>query len=120
MVATPDLLFGFAELFMPDLVVHEGLHFLANGFSAEVFEQWRRAGHGLRETQRVMNHVHVSTLLQQRLVSDELALTAARAVAAIWRRTLTPEGLIVEVLGADFWDAAVTFFDGATADAVPG
>lgn len=32
-VATPDLCFGFAALFRPDLVVHQCLRFLGSGFS---------------------------------------------------------------------------------------
>ena len=110
-VASPDLVFGFAELFCPDLIVHEGLHFLGSGFSADVYEQWLRAGRNPREIQRVMNHVHVSTLLQHQVVSDDVAAEVARVVAAIWSRTLGPDGLVAEVVGSNLDDAAVTFFE---------
>jgi len=111
-VATPDLLFGFAELFCPDLIVHQGWHFLGSGFSADVYEQWLRAGKSPREIQRVMNHVHVSTLLQQQVISDDVAVEVARIIAEIWSRTLGPEGLVAEVVGSNFDDAAATFFEG--------
>lgn len=109
-VATPDLLFGFAALFWPDLIIHDGLHFLASGFSTEVYDQWQRAGKTPCEIQRVMNHVHVSTLLQQQAISDETAVEAARTIAMVWSRTIGPEGLITEAVGGDLDDAAVTFF----------
>lgn len=110
-VSTPDLLFGFAELFFPDLVVHEGRRFLASGFSIDTYEQWLNAGRTPEEIQRVMNHLHISTLLQQQNVSDEVAVEAARIVAQVWFRTLGPEGVAVESGGAGLEDAAVTFFD---------
>jgi hypothetical protein len=110
-VATPDLLFGFAALFWPDLVVHDGLRFLASGFSSEVYDQWRAAGRNPLETQRVMNHVHVATLLQQQGVSADVAVEVAHSIAAIWSRTLGPEGLLAEAIGSSLDDAAVTFFE---------
>ncbi len=109
-VATPDLLFGFASLFSPDLVVHEGLRFLASGFSVKTYEQWVTQGTAPKEIQRVMNHLHISTLLQQG-ASDAVATETARTIAAIWSRTLGPEGLIAESLGSGIEDAAVTFFE---------
>lgn len=110
-VGTPDLLFAFAALFWPELVTHDGMRFLASGFSAEVYNQWRDSGTSRREIQRVMNHVHVSTLLQEQVVSDKVAVEVARAIAAIWSRTIGPEGLVAESIGSGFDDAAVTFFE---------
>lgn len=109
--ATPDLLFAFADLFWPDLVVHEGLRFLASGFTVDTYEQWRRSGRSPEEIQRVMNHVHVSTLLQQKDVSDETAVEAARIIAGIWGRTLGPEDIVAEAMGTELADAAVTFHE---------
>lgn len=111
-VATPDLLFGFASLFWPDLIVYQGLRFLASGFSPALYEQWRGKGLDSREIQRVMNHVHVSTLFQNQQISDETAVEAARILATIWSRTLGPEGLATEAVGSSLDDAAATFFDG--------
>jgi hypothetical protein len=108
-VATLDGLFAFAELFCPDLTQYAGLHFLASGFSSSTYEAWVRKGMAPREIQRVMNHVHVSALLQQQEVSDEAAVEVARAISEIWSRTLRTEGLVAEASGSTFDDAAVTF-----------
>ena len=60
-IATPDAFFGFAALFWPDTLVHEGHVFLASRFEVASFDAWRDRGLELREIQRVMNHVHVSS-----------------------------------------------------------
>lgn len=109
-IATLDSLFGFAELFCPALVIHEGFHFLSSGFSVDTYNAWVRQGRTPEEIQRVMNHVHMSTLLQNQEVGDEAALEAARVIAEIWARTLGPEGLVAEAIGDGFEDAAVTFY----------
>lgn len=111
LVGTPDLLFAYAALFWPDLIVHDGLRFLASGFTTHAYEQWRGAGRTPEETQRVMNHIHVSTLFQQQVVSDEAAVEAARFIAQVWCRTLGPDGLTAEAEGMGLSDAAVTFFE---------
>jgi hypothetical protein len=108
-VATPDAFFGFAALFWPDTLVHEGHVFLASGFEVASFDAWRDRGLALREIQRVMNHVHVSTVLQNQDISDAVAREVARVLAAVWTRTLGAEGLEVECFGESFHDAAVTF-----------
>lgn len=112
-IATLDSLFGFVALFLPDLVVHEGLRFLASGFSKETYEAWVREGKSPQEIQRVLNHVHISMLLQQEEVTDEAAVEAARVIAEIWSRTLGAEGLIAEAVGSSCADAAITFYEGA-------
>jgi hypothetical protein len=40
-VGTPALLFGFAMLFWPEIVQHDGLRFRALGFSVESYERWK-------------------------------------------------------------------------------
>jgi len=87
-VATPDLFFGFAALFRPDLTVHRGVRFLASGFSEALYEQWRSKGLDSREIQRVLNHVHISTLFQNQSIADETAVEAARILASIWSVTV--------------------------------
>jgi hypothetical protein len=110
-IATLDMVFAFAELFQPELVVHEGRRFLASGFTQATYDGWVQKGTSPKEIQRVMNHIHISTLIQNQEVSDEAACEAAQAIALIWSRTLGPEGLQVEAIGDDFMDAAVTFFE---------
>ena len=89
--------------------MHEGHVFLASRFEVASFDAWRNRGLELREIQRVMNHVHVSTVLQNQDVSDAVAREVARVLAAVWTRTLGAEGLEVECFGESFHDAAVTF-----------
>lgn len=108
--ATPDMFFGFAALFYPELITHEGRRFLASGFTVAAYDAWAQQGRTANEIQRVLNHLHVSTLIQNQELSDEVAVEIARVVAHIWARTLGPEGLVVEALGSTFVDAAVTFF----------
>lgn len=110
-IATVDKVLAFAELFSPEILVHKGRHFLASGFSQEIYEEWVKAGKGTEDIQRVMNHIHISTLLQDQEVTDEAALKVARVISEIWSKTLSSYGLQVEAIGAGFHDAAVTFFE---------
>lgn len=112
-IATLDSVLAFGALFFPEVTVHEGLRFLASGFSKATYDAWANAGKRPHEIQRVMNHVHVSTLLQEQSVSDEAAIEVARVIAAIWSRTLGHDGLNVEAFGSTFEDAAVTFSESA-------
>jgi hypothetical protein len=63
-VGNQELAIAFAALFWPDLVEHDGGVFLAAGFSAEVYAQWRvRLGDDPAAIERMMNHRHVGDLL---------------------------------------------------------
>ena len=108
-IGTLDTLVAYAELFFPELVIHDNSRFLASGFSTELYATWAAKGLSSREIQRVMNHVHISTLMQHQYVSDEAAVECARILADLWNRTLGSEGLVAEALGTDLADAAVTF-----------
>ena len=110
-VGTPDLLFAFADLFCPTLVVHDGRHFLAPGFSVATYDAWVKQGRTGSDIQRVMNHVHISLLFQEQEIPDSVAVAAARCVADIWSRVLGGQGIKVVVVGETFADAAVTFFE---------
>lgn len=107
-VCTPDLLLGFAELFSPELVLHDGAYFIASRFDERTYEAWKNRGTKLREIQRVMNHIHMSTLLQREEVSLNVAREAAEAVASIWTLVFRDSGLSGEVVGEEFEDLAVT------------
>jgi hypothetical protein len=109
-VAVPDTVFAFAELFFPELVEHEARKYLASRFSSAVYDEWMKAGRSPEEAQRLMNHLHVSWLIQNQPIDDETAIEIAGAIGRVWTRTLAPEGLTVEVEGTTFWDASVTFF----------
>lgn len=109
-VGTPDLLVAFAELFLPQLIEHDGSKFLAAGFQASTYDAWKKSGLSASDVQRVMNHLHVSTLIQNQDVSDTMAVEIARSIAIIWNRTLLPEKVQAEAVGTTFDDAAVTFY----------
>jgi hypothetical protein len=109
-VATPELFFGFAELFCPALVERNGGVFLAAGFSDEILGAWLAKGISVIEAQRVMNHVHISTLIQNQSISDELAVEIAEHLAQIWNLTLAPYAAVGERVGVGFADAAATFY----------
>lgn len=110
-VGTPDMFFAFAELYSPSLVVHEGYRFLASGFSVETYESWVETGASGSEIQRVMNHVHISTIFQNQEVSDLVAVEAARVLGEMWERTLGPQRLQICATGTSLADVAVTFWE---------
>lgn len=58
-----------------------------------------------------MNHVHVSSLLQQQEVSDALANEVVRVLSTIWALTLRDSVVIVQPIETAFEDAAVTLYD---------
>jgi hypothetical protein len=109
-VGTPDLLFAFAALFQPDVLVHDGFRFLASGFTAATYDSWKQRGLSGPAIQKVMNHVHISTLFQNQEVNDEVAVEASSLLRDLWRRTLD-EDLAVESGGTCLHSAFVTFFD---------
>jgi len=113
---TPDALCSFFELTDPDLVVHEGEYFLAHQFKIEVYESWKERLKSIEEIQRVMNHVHVSSLLQGQEISDAVAKFVAEQLANAWRRAFADRGLTVEAYGTNLHDAQVTFFRGIGSD----
>lgn len=110
LIGTPDILFAYAELFAPELIEHEGGVFVASRFSEEAFELWKKKGVEIGEIQRVMNHVHVSTLMQGQAVSDELAVEAANQIARMWNLTLISRKIFAESVGTNFIDASVTLY----------
>ena len=109
-VATPDLFFGFSELLVPELVEHEGEWFRAEKFDRKTHEDWKRALADPLAIQKVMNHIHLSTLFQDQVVADAVALAAARQLATIWSRVLADKGLVAEAYGDNLTDLEVTFF----------
>jgi hypothetical protein len=108
-VTTPDLLCMMLELADPELVLHDGDYFLAHHFDAAVHRQWCEQLRDSREVQRVMNHIHLSSLLQNTTVADHVAVHLANRLAALWSLVLRDKGLVAEAEGTGLTDAAVTF-----------
>lgn len=109
-VATPDLLFGFLELLCPSLILHDGNYFLANHFNAATYDEWMSQLNDPVAVQKVMNHMHISTLFQQQDVPDVVAREAAQHIAACWSKALADKELIAEAFGDTLENAEVTFF----------
>ena len=107
-IATPDMLFAFGELFRPTLLLHDNNYFIASRFSEEAFKLWKEKLQDASEIQKVINHVHISTLLQQQTISDELAAESATLIATIWSSVFQDKGLVGLAFGETFGDAAVT------------
>ncbi len=107
-VGTPDLLFAFSELFCPELVFHEGDYFLEDRFNADVYRSWKNKLTDSVEIQRVMNHVHISTIFQEQDVSNEVAVQAARVIADIWSIVFVDKRLTGYSFGETLEDAGVT------------
>lgn len=107
-VATPDLLFAFAELLAPDLVEYRGSYFIAERFDESIYDEWRSKLSDPRDIERVVNHVHISTLFQDQDVPDEVAVAAARLIADAWTRQFRALRLVGEAYGDSFGTAEVT------------
>jgi len=114
--ATPDSLCAFLELVDPLLIKHDGHFFLAHQFDLAAYEAWHVKLDKISEIQKVMNHIHISSLVQDQEVGDGVALHIAQRLAGCWSRTFQHLGLKAECYGSCLDDAQVTFFtatDGA-------
>jgi hypothetical protein len=107
-VGTPDHFFAFAELFCPTLIQHEGHYFQASGFTPALYQEWMDSLHDPIAVQKMMNHIHISSLFQEGELSNAVASEAAARLATLWNLTLAGKGLVAEAFGGD--DAQVTFY----------
>jgi hypothetical protein len=105
----PSLLFAYSSLLDPDLENVDGRFFLSNRFDRELLDNWEAKGVKGAEAQRVINHIHMSYLMQDECSDVEILDAAAVAVSNTWRKTL-PAGVTVEIIGAQTEDVSVTFF----------
>ena len=111
-ICTPDSFFAYAELFAPTLVNHAGEYFIASKFSVDSYDEWFTRLKDTRAVQRVMNHIHISTLFQQQFVPDQLAAAAASTLATIWSRQFASLDLVGKAAGTDLANAEVTLYRG--------
>lgn len=109
-VCTPDLLFGFAELLKPELVIHDGLLFIKSQFSASSYEAWMVELSDAVAVQRMLNHIDIQRLLQGQEVSAEIAVAVARTIAEHWNRVFEKEPLVAEAHGTGLLDSYVTLY----------
>jgi hypothetical protein len=106
--ATPDSLFALLEIVEPELVVHAGEHFIAHGFTPDLYDEWMERLSDRRAVQRVMNHLHISSILQNGRVTDRVARAAASAIARAWSTAFASLDLLGEAHGETYGDAEVT------------
>lgn len=109
-VASPDLLALVLGLAEPEVVLHDGEYFLAHGFRADIYWQWLERLSDKREVQKVMNHIHLTSLLQEGRVPDDVASFIGQSLARIWSKTLRDKHLVAKMYGSGFDDVQVTFF----------
>lgn len=109
--ATPDLLLAFAALFFCELTEVDGHYFIAEKFDAEAYVDWRRRQPDMREIQRAMNNLYMSTLLQNAEVTDAQAKICAQVIAAAWNEVHGAKHVVAEVHGTVLDDLAVTLVD---------
>jgi hypothetical protein len=109
-ISRPDLLFAFAELFCPTLVLYNDHYFIESRFSEEVFIQWKNSGKSDSEIQKIMNHIHISTIFQNQDISSEVAVASAHTIAKIWKLVFGKKGLKTQTAGNDLHSAEVTLY----------
>ncbi len=110
--ATPELLFAFAALLLCDLIEVEGHYFIADRFNRVFYERWKLQLNDGKSVQRVMNHLHISTLLQNAELTDDLAKSCADLIASAWSEAHAAKGVVGEVHGTTLDDLAVTLVNG--------
>jgi hypothetical protein len=98
------------ELFHPSLLLHDGNYFLMSHFSPELYADWMKQLKDPIAVQKVLNHIHVSTLFQQQRVPDVVAAEAAKQIASIWSKIFLDRGLVAEASGESLHNAEVTLF----------
>lgn len=116
-VGTPDLLFGYAELLVPELIEQDGALFIAERFDQDTYHSWMSRLNDQVAVQRVMNHLHLSSLLQDQEVSDNVAREAAIRIASVWSRVFAEKGLVGEVYGSTLDDLEVSLVAAKLGDA---
>lgn len=109
-VGTSDALVAMLELMRPELVEVNGDYFIKHNFSEENLKSWMDQLKDVREAQRVINHFHVSSFMQGRPVTDEVAVYVAQGIASVWTRQFESLGLIAQSFGDDLETAQVSLF----------
>ena len=105
----PSLLFAYASLLDPALEEVDGRFFLANRFSKENLTLWAAEGVVGADAQRVINHLHMTYLMQDDCEDQEVLDAAATIISRIWEKTL-PAGSRVEIVERGTISVSVTFF----------
>lgn len=64
-VSSAEVAIAYTKIFSPDFIEYDGGVFLAEVFSAELYQQWKaKLGDDRSAIERVMNHIHLDDLFQ--------------------------------------------------------
>jgi len=106
--ATAELVLGFGELFFCELILVDQNYFIESRFDFATYAKWKASLPDIRAIQRVINHIHMRTLLQSHPVSDALAVACAETIAKVWNEIHRAKSLRAEVHGSVFDDVSAT------------
>jgi hypothetical protein len=106
--ATPDLLIAVMELLNPTLINHEGSYFIKTRFDKSTYDDWKKEAVEKKEVEKVMNHIHVTSIFQNQDLDIEVAELAAILITNCWNREFENLSLEASVIGDSIEDLAVT------------
>lgn len=115
-IATPDLIFAMSALFSPKLVAHDGSFFIDQKFSIPNYERWKKQGLSSVEIEKVINHIHMTTILQSSDVDYLEAKKCADLITSMWNKCISEESVKAIVVGEVIEDLAVTIFSDPVTD----
>jgi hypothetical protein len=65
---------------------------------------------GKREIEKVMNHIHITSILQDSDMSIALAKHCCELIVDMWNKMFRNNNITSEVLGSNLEDLSITFF----------
>ena len=109
LAGSAGLLCAYAALLAPDLVEVEGRWFLRDKFSRANYDNWVRNLGDRAHVQMMMNHLHLSSFLQNGASDESIEMKAAEMLRAIWQKTLPASVTITLGSPDDFGGVSITF-----------
>jgi len=108
--ATPDSLLGIMELLHPSLIIYKNSHFLEAKFDEEVYGLWSEKGLDSVAIEKIMNHVHLTTIFQSQDIDYPLARFVAEKIVFFWSSGFQNIDVIGEVSGETIEGLAITLY----------
>lgn len=109
-VTTPDILFAMDALLSPEIIHYEGGVFIKDKFDKEIYSLWKAKNLSILETEKVMNHIHLKTVLQSDCDDFEVARQSAHIICKFWNVWFAKDGLEACIFGDNLDSLAVTLF----------
>lgn len=107
-IATPDMLFAISELFNPELFWFDDCCFIKEKFSEEIYNLWKLKGLEKKDIEKVMNHIHITSILQDEELELNIAKNCAELIVRMWNKIFTSKEVVGVVIGTELNDLAVT------------